>query len=325
MVDIQCVFQAIIQNDRKPEVSRRSQLSRRRFLRESILALLGSLGASRQASAQATGGHLRVISLDNSLTQIALSVGTVPIGISAPSRYRRFAVEPTLPDSVVDVGANVSEPNLEVLRGLKPDLILLNQGIAASSGDMLACVARLAVPSRGFHMADTDPFQASLREHRATCEALDRVREGVNYRNNVAALLDSLRNRTRSLTSRPLLILWSIDRRHSYVLVRNSIFQGVLDRLGIESAWKGAAMPLGMSVIGLEQIALLEDANIAIIESKENISDAVAGPLWQALRPVREGRVALLPPMWTTGGLPVAERFARYLVPALERLEAGHG
>ncbi len=230
-----------------------------------------------------------------------------------------------MPEGIIDVGEDVSEPNLELLRALKPDLILVNQGIAASSGAMLARVASLAVPSRGFQMPDKDPFEASVQEHRATCEAINRVHKGEIYRDCVAASIEGFRSRARLLTLRPVLILSGIDRRHTSVLVRNSIFQGVLDRLGLVNAWQGVAMPLGMSVVGLEQIAPLEDATIVMIEGSGNVSGIMASPLWQALRPVREGRVITLPPMWTVGGLPVAERFASHLVPALERLEAGHG
>ncbi|MCW8057240.1 ABC transporter substrate-binding protein [Agrobacterium tumefaciens] len=256
---------------------------------------------------------------------MALSVGVTPVGTPAPPRYRRFAVEPILPDDVIDIGADVSAPSLELLRALKPDLILVNRGIAATAGDTLSLVAPLAVPSRGFQTLNGNPFEAAIEEHLATSEALDRVREGESYRDNVITLLDSLSRRVRSVTSRPLLILWSVDSRHSYVLVRNSIFQGALDRLGLANAWQGVAMPLGMSVVGLEQIAPLEAATIVVIEGSGNVSETIASPLWQALRPVRERRVITLPPMWTVGGLPVAERFARHLVPALERLEAGHG
>jgi iron complex transport system substrate-binding protein len=109
------------------------------------------------------------------------------------------------------------------------------------------------------------------------------------------------------------------------VLVRNSVFQGVLDRLGLVNAWDGVAMPLGMSVLGLEQIARFDEVTIAVIAGSGDFSGIIASPLWRSLRPVREGRIVYLPAMWTVGGLPVAERFARHLVPALERLEAGHG
>lgn len=304
------------------------QFSRRALLRGSLLAAFGSTALASSHSAGSPllfDPSIRVISLDNGLTQMALSVGVVPIGVSRPSIYRRLAVEPTLPEGIIDLGESVSEPNLELLRTLKPDLILVNQGIAASSGGMLARVASLAVPSRGFQMLDEDPFEASVQEHRATCEAINRVREGKVYRDGVVASIDGLRSRARSLTSRPILILSGIDRRHTSVLVRNNIFQAVLDQLGLMNAWQGVAMPLGMSVVGLEQIAPLEDATIVAIEGTGNLSEIMASPLWQALRPVRERRVISLPPMWTVGGLPVAERFARHLVPALERLEAWHG
>ncbi|MHC1548045.1 ABC transporter substrate-binding protein [Phyllobacterium sp. K27] len=298
-------------------------ISRRQVLR-GIALVAAHLGATPFARAQTTIVP-RIVSLDISLTQIALSVGVAPIGISQPSRYRRFAVEPTLPNGVVDIGGNVTEPSLELLRYLKPDLILLNQSISASSGSVLSTIAPLAVPSRGFSVLGEEPFITAGHEHQLTCEALGRVREGEYFQSKITRLIEDFSVRVKPIAGRPVLVLWGVDRRHTYVLVRNSIFQGVLDRLGLVNAWQGVAMPLGMSLVGLDQIAPLEDSNIVVIGGSGSASDIMASPLWQALRPVRERRVVSLPPMWTVGGLPVAERFARHLVPALEHLETGHG
>lgn len=299
--------------------------TRRQVLRVLSGMAFGFPGLVKPLQATPLRSAPRVVSLDTCLTQIALSVGVTPIGIPGPTNYRRSVIEPVLPNDVIDIGGSVEEPNLELLRALKPDLILLNEGIRANSGDVLSLVAPLFAPTRGFQRLQEDPFIASVREHESTSEALGRVHVGESYRTGVTARIDDLNARARASAARPILMLWGIDRRHAYVLVRNSIFQGVLDRLGLVNAWQGVPMPLGMSVVGLEQIAPFEDAIIAVIDSNGNLPEIMASPLWNAMRPVRQGRIVSLPAMWSVGGLPVADRFARYLVPALERLRGGHG
>lgn len=269
--------------------------------------------------------QLRIVSLDHSLTQQALSVGVVPIAISRPDTYRSSAVEPILPDSVADLGRNVDEPNVELLRELHPDLILLNEGIRAAAGSVLAPVAPLVSSGLELAMERHATLEAAIDAHRRISITLGRVDEGARYRRSVVDRIASTRSSLHGRTGRPLLLLSVIDARHVYVYLRNSIYQVVLDQVGLVNAWQGVTMPLGMAAVGLEQIALLEDAIIAVFEGDRRLNDLIGSPLWRALRPVREGRVVSLPLMWSLGGLPVAERFARHLVPALERLEARHG
>lgn len=300
-------------------------------LRPSRRSLLSGLAAAPllMETIQSTGRaacQLSIVSLDHSLTQLALSLGVSPLGIAQPQRYRELVVEPELPPATFDIGSNVAEPNLELLRGLRPDLILLNAGIASSSAHILSNIAPVFhLESRIVDDRSDNDLNIILAEHIRISEALDRVEEGIVYRKTVIALLEAMRERLNRRRQRPLLVVSGIDQRHIDVITRNSIFNRTMHRLGLRNAWQGGATTFGFSYVGLEQIAPLEEAVLVIIDSQIDEQQLTYRKFWRGLRPVREGRVVTLPPMWGVGGLPVAERFARHLVPALERLEAGYG
>ncbi|MFH1558587.1 MAG: ABC transporter substrate-binding protein [Pseudomonadota bacterium] len=279
------------------------------------MAALAGLNATADGSPPA-GRTGDVVCLDYAVTQMALSVDVTPIGISRPEGYRRSVVEPILPGGVIDVGGIASEPNLELLHYLKPRLIITNDSIRASAGDVLARVAPVVSPYQP-EAVNLDPYEVAETEHRTCSAYLDRAGEGERYRHQLNETISQLAKRIRWMNGAPILLVSVVDQRHLYVFAKNSIFSGVLQRMGLANAWIGAAAPLGMSLVGLENIAHLEATIVVIGADSSSPIEIEQSRLWRALRPVREARVVTLPPVWTVGGLPVADRFARNLVAGL--------
>ena len=93
-----------------------SRISRRSLLRAAA-ALIPSLS---RAAAPA-----RLAVIDWALCETCIALGAAPAAATELVQFRKIVVEPTLPDSVIDIGLR-GTPNLELLSIVAPDLILIS-------------------------------------------------------------------------------------------------------------------------------------------------------------------------------------------------------
>jgi iron complex transport system substrate-binding protein len=88
--------------------------------------LIGGLPAAvlMRAAPTFAQGEPRVVSLDYGLASTLLALGIVPAGVSDLAGWDKWVVAPSMPAGVADLGSS-TEPNLEILKALKPDFILV--------------------------------------------------------------------------------------------------------------------------------------------------------------------------------------------------------
>jgi len=92
-------------------------------------------GAERADAAKAK----RVVALEWSQAQDLLTLGIKPVGVADVTGYNTW-VAPKLPDGIVNVGTR-TQPNLEAIAALDPDLILTPSDRDAALGDQLREIA----------------------------------------------------------------------------------------------------------------------------------------------------------------------------------------
>lgn len=134
------------------------------------------------------GQPQRVVTLDETALDVALSVGIQPVGTLATRGGTEVAPYLTehLQDKIAIVGS-VREPNLEAILRLKPDLILAPANFSAVFYDKLAKIAPTIQP-KGSSL-DT-PWQDLSRVY---AQALDQEAELDLQLNKIAAALQSYR------------------------------------------------------------------------------------------------------------------------------------
>ncbi|AWB06567.1 ferrichrome ABC transporter substrate-binding protein (plasmid) [Azospirillum humicireducens] len=300
-------------------------LDRRRFLRMASALPFGLLaGGVRPVRAKDAGG---VCALDWTSAQALLSLGIVPRGLPEIDRYRRSVIEPAVPDGVPDIGAR-AEPNLELLDRLAPARFVSDGMLSAVRGRL----ERIA-PLTLYQPFDTRSAEgggwsgqlafaiASLRGLAGDLgvpEAADRAVGRLDH------ALEEARDRLSGTARRPLYVLSVLDGRRVLIHGRNSLYQEILDRLGIGNAWTGPSGPYGHATVTMDRLTGRPDAGLVNIGSEgQRALEALAGlPLFAGLPFLREGRVTILPPILFYGGVPTAERFVRLLG---ERLPQSHG
>lgn len=268
-----------------------------------------------QGSVQGAQSTPRIATVDWTIAETLLALGVTPLAMGDVESYRAWVGEPKLPAEVVDIGLRM-QPNRELLAELKPDLILISP-LMASLEPTLSRIA--PVQSIALYEPDADLWQ---RLHEATLTIAALVNRTAEAERQLAALERDLAQMKGQLPADlpPLLLVQFIDERHVRVFGRHSLFEAVMNRLGLRNAWQGETNAWGFSVVSLEQFLALPQARLVVVDPiPVGVSERLQEPgLWQHLPLVKQGKVLHLPAVWSFGGLLAARRFADLLSGALQ-------
>ncbi|TDB01871.1 ABC transporter substrate-binding protein [Halomonas marinisediminis] len=256
----------------------------------------------------------RLATLDWTLAETLVALDAPPAAVAQVEAYHAWVGEPALPSSTVDLGLR-SQPNLELLASLAPKRILISP-MFANLAPRLAHIA--PVTSLPLYSPGRDTWSEMRELTRSLGEMVERPVAATRLIADTEARLDALQGRLDD-EAPPLLVVQFMDGRHVRVFGENGLYQAVLDRLGLENAWTGSTNAWGFSLVGIEALAGL-DARLVVVKPypagvRERLN---AGGLWGHLVEASRGEPIVLPPIWSFGALPSAERFAEQLVNAME-------
>lgn len=291
-------------------------VDRRRFLRTAAMLPVSLMTGGAWSAERGTASG--VCALDWTSAQALLSLGIAPRGLPELDRYRRSVIEPAVPDGVLDIGAR-AEPNLELLDRLAPARFVTD-GMLSAVQSRLERIAPVTLYQSfdtrsdqdgrpggqlAFAVASLHGLAAGLGVPEAADRAVARLDRAVA----------EARARLSIREPRPLYVLSVLDGRRVLVHGRNSLYQDILDRLGMENAWTGPSGPYGHATATMDRLAGRPDAGLVNIgsEGRRALEALAALPLFAGLPFLREGRVTILPPILFYGGVPTAERFVRLL------------
>ncbi|WP_368161092.1 ABC transporter substrate-binding protein [Aeromonas sp. R5-3] len=258
----------------------------------------------------------RIATVDWTIAETLLALGVTPLAVGDVGSYRAWVGEPLLPAAVVDIGQR-AQPNRELLAELKPDRILISP-LAAPLAPTLSRIA--PVQSIALYEPDADLWQ---RLHEATLTIAALVDKTAEAEQLLARLDQDLAQMRAALPAElpPLLVVQFIDERHVRVFGRHSLFEAVMQRLGLRNGWQGETNAWGFAVASLEQLMALPQARLVVVDPiPVGVSERLQEPgLWQQQPQVRAAAVLHLPAVWSFGGVLAARRFAVQLSTALQR------
>lgn len=258
----------------------------------------------------------RIATVDWTIAETLLALGVTPLAVGDVSAYRAWVGEPLLPADVVDIGLR-AQPNRELLAELKPDRILISP-LAAPLAPTLSRIA--PVQSIALYDPQTDLWQ---RLHEATLTIAALVNKTAEANVLLTDLNRDLEQMKQTLPAElpPLLVVQFIDERHVRVFGRHSLFEAVMQRLGLRNAWQGETNAWGFSVASLEQFLSIPEARLVVVDPiPVGVSERLQEPgLWQHLPLVQQAPVLHLPAVWSFGGVLAARRFATLLSEALQK------
>ncbi len=296
--------------------------------------MLSGIGASRRgflfgtgafalasASFPATGWATtseRIVALDWVSAMNLLALGIVPAAMPELEHYTRLVVEPTLPQTTIELGLR-SEPNLELIDSLKPSLIVRNTD-APLAGTELSSIAPVHIFDDRFS-ATVNPLDAGRT---AMAKLASQLEAGSCFRmaqKRFADAVSEARNLLGNYGGRPLVIATVIDGRRLLIFGKNSLFQNALDLLGIENAWDGYTSHYGHTTVAADQLVAYAQARLLCVgdTSRDRLNMLLAAPVMKSLPFVRERRIVRIPDVLFYGGLPPAHRFIRLAAMALSQ------
>lgn len=293
---------------------RRLRRRARRWLAGPLVMLLTLFTA---LPALADSPHLaspRLATLDWTLAETLAALEAPPAALAQLDAYHAWVGEPALPDAVIDLGLR-SQPNLELLADLDPERILISP-MFANLAPRLEAIA--PVDTLTLYTPGRDTWTEMRELTRRVADIVERPKAGERLIEDTESRLTRLEQRLGD-DAPPLLVVQFMDARHMRVFGDNGLYQAVLDRLGLKNAWNGVTNAWGFSLVGIEALAGL-DARLVVVEPypagvRETLADS---GLWRRLVERSRGEPLILPPVWSFGALPSAQRFAEQLATALE-------
>ncbi|WP_421780288.1 ABC transporter substrate-binding protein [Kiloniella litopenaei] len=305
--------------DRSLQNKERS-LERRKILKAGVAASMTpllSMFTSVQTS-QANPFPRRIVCLDYGSATTLLALGFPPVGVVAAQHWDYWVGEPTLPPSVADIGQDLVI-NLEAISRLNPDLILMTP-YTASHKPVLEKVAPIEIIP--LFNGKKQPLQASREITENLGVLLGLEKEAETYLKAFNAKLAKARDLVSQRKYPSLTLLNFMDGRHARVYGANSLYQNVMDEVGLTNAWTGETNYWGFQTIGLERLALTATENMQLIVFEPLMDDIKPtlenSPLWKRLPAIQNDRFVLMPPVLMFGMLPSAERFLSLVLAHLE-------
>lgn len=278
--------------------------------------LLAPLGFSVWAKTEAAPDLQRIVALEWLPAELLLALGIMPLGVAEIPNYRLWVAEPRLPETVVDVGFR-TEPNMELLVQLRPSLIVYSAGYGPSVEKM----SRIA-PTMGFTFNNEAgrPLTMAKASLYQLAQTLAIPSAAEQHLQTFSDFMQQAKVQLQPYTRRPLLLFSFIDSTHVLIIAKNSLFQEVMDELGIENAWQKETSFWGSVVVGVERLAEIKDANALCFGHGDDavMAQVERSPLWQALPFVRQRCWQRVPAVWLYGSTLSAMRFCQVLQDALE-------
>lgn len=286
-------------------------ISRRRLVTAMALSpLLWQMGSARAA----TVDPHRVVALEWLPVELLMALGVMPYGVADIVNYKMWVNEPALPDSVIDVGLR-TEPNLELLAQMKPSMLVWSTGYGPSEETL-----RPIAPGRGFSFSDgKHPLTKARNSLLEMGELLGLSRAAHAHLDKFDAYLAQMKPRFAGRGNRPSLMMTLMDERHVLVIGENSLFQQVMDVMGIPNAWHGETNFWGSAVVGIERLAAVKDADVLCFEHGDDalMKRIAVTPLWNAMPFIRQQRFQRVPAVWFYGATLSSMHFCRVLDAAL--------
>ncbi|MFD2237266.1 ABC transporter substrate-binding protein [Aureimonas populi] len=262
----------------------------------------------------------RVAIVDWALLETMLALGEAPMAAVELVLFRQLAVEPAVPQGVVDLGLRGSM-NLELLASLAPEVVY-GSNYSAWAHELIERIA--PVRSLSIYERGQSPFpkaEAAMRALGADLGLEGRAADTIAQTRAEIAARGRASARHRS---RPLFVINIGDPRHFRAFGGDSMFGDVIAMMGFENAWGPQTSYSASAPVGIEALARAPEATVVIIGPVPPDARRVLpqSALWRAMPAVKAGRVVTLDTVNPFGALPAARRFARLLEAGLEPLAA---
>jgi ferric hydroxamate transport system substrate-binding protein len=291
-------------------------MNTRRHLLLSGLALASTAVPAANTPPRAS----RVVALSWEATEHLLELGITPLAAADAGDYRTWYVNPPLPAQVPNLGSR-TEPNLELLVRLRPDLLIISPLLE----DMRERLGRIAPVVLHDSFSETrDNLQLQREGFLALARQLGRE---VQAQARLALMDQRIADMRARLAARfgtrlpPVAVVRFSSPTVVFFNGPNSMPQHALDLLGLAPAYQVESSAWGITQASVTALGRVREGVVLHIEPFTQQDKLFGTPLWRAMPFVRARRFAALPSIWTYGGVFSIERLAGAITQALLQLD----
>ena len=242
----------------------------------------------------------RVVVLNWDLLEQVLALGVTPVGAPELASYRLWVVKPEAPKEITDIGSR-SEPNLELIANLKPDVIFA----ALPQQDILPILEQIAPVVYLPNFTEKENAANTAITHFTTIgKLLDKKDIAEQQLAEMEVKLSKLKQKLAPYyaPNTNLVVMRFSTLSSVFLYSNNSSTQYVVSKLGFNNP-----IPVEPRAWGIQQtrINTLQQAGESYVlymkpfPQEEKLQNA---RLWQALPFVKEGRVNSVRSVWNYGG-----------------------
>lgn len=259
----------------------------------------------------------KVVVLEWTFTEDVIALGVQPVGNADNENYKLYVTsEAPLDAGVTDVGTR-SEPNLETIASLKPDLIIANTDNHEAIYDQLKAIAPTLILGLYPPEGQGDQYAEMENIFRTIAAAVGKTAEG----DKVLADLDAhyADAKTKLAAAGKEGLNYVLTQAYSYqnaatmrLFTDNSLAVQTLDRIGLKNDWKPEKFEMyGFTTSTVEALPAVKDTNLLYIVQKDDdifSKELKDNSVWNGLNFVKEKRTfGLASTTWVFGG-PVSSK-----------------
>jgi ABC-type Fe3+-hydroxamate transport system substrate-binding protein len=295
-----------------------TDLTRRALTQAMLAAMLLPWSLVNAASAP------RIVSLSWEMTEHLLKLDVLPVGAADAQVYREWVVQPTLPASVPNVGTR-TEPNLELLAQLRPELILITP-LLEDIRYKLENIAPVLSYQDFTQEQNNQALQRANLLHLAT--QVGATAKAQAELDRMDQHLEQLRlNLLQHFNGQPpkVTVIRFASPTVVYVMGPNSMPEHALQRLGLNPAMAVEKSRWGALQKPVTDLGQIDEGVVLYIGPFAQQSRVFNTALWQGMPFVRKGHLAEMKAVWTHGGIFCIENLAGAISEALMQLPADAG
>lgn len=259
----------------------------------------------------------RVVALSWEMVEHLLKLGITPVAVAEASDYRTWVVHPELPASVPDAGSR-TEPNLELLVQLKPDLILITPLLE----DIRPQLQRIApvVVYGDFTQAQNN----LLLQRRNFLDLASRLGRVEIAHQQLAAMDARIAGLRRAIAERfagrppEVAVVRFASPTAVLIMGPNSMPEHAMQLLGLQPAYPTPASRWGSVQVSVTELGRITQGVVLYIEPFAQRERLFGTRLWQQMPFVEQGRVAAMRSTWTHGGIFCVENLAVAIAQAMQ-------
>ncbi len=244
---------------------------------------------------------VRPVVLDWDVLEQVIELDIIPVGATELESYAEWVVQPAIPPVTENVGTR-SEPNLEKIASLKPDIIIatLRQKEILPQLEKIAPVLVYTNFSANVQHADI-----AIKQFRQLAEVFNKTEYAEQKLTTMREKFQQLSVKLHTAFAGQLpevVTMRFANTTSTFIYTDNSTVHYVLDQLGLKTAMPLPAEKWGIIQKPIADLQHINDGYVLYILPFAEEKILQKSILWQAMPFVRSGHIHSVRSVWSYGG-----------------------